>query len=94
METITKVEKETIPSLSFGSEEILNNATALTKRKVSLAKALTLGNGQKRKVKIYFNDENGRKYVVETTIWSVGPDFISLKAGVSIPIESISEIEF
>lgn len=94
METITKIEKEMIPSLSFKKHEVLDNPMEITKRKVSLAKALTLGNGQKRKVKLYFELEEGQKKIVETTVWAVGQDFVTLKAGTLIPVHAISEIEF
>ena len=94
METITKIEKEEIPSLSFSKDEVLNDSDLLTKRKLNLNKAMTLGNGQKRKVKIYFELEKGEKNSVETTIWAVGQKFVTLKAGALIPIHAISGIEF
>ena len=94
MGTITKIEKEDIPSLSFKKDEVLINQEQLTKRKVNLAKAMTLGNGQKRKVKIFFMVENGDSKVVHTTIWAVGQEYVTLKAGVFIPVQAINEIEF
>lgn len=94
METITKIEKESIPSLTFKKKEVLEDQDLKTRRKVNLAKATTLGNGSKRKVKIFFELEEGAKNVVETTIWAVGQDFVTLKAGVMIPIHAISEVEF
>lgn len=94
METITKVEKEIIPSLSFIKNDVLGNAADVAARKLSLAKALTLGNGQKRKVKIYFELEKGERNRVETTVWAVGEEFVTLKAGAMIPVHAISEVEF
>ena len=94
METITKIEKEIIPTLSFKKEEVLSDLADVTKRKLSLAKALTLGNGQKRKVKIFFELEKGEQNSVETTVWAVGEEFVTLKAGALIPVHAISEIEF
>jgi len=94
MTTITKIEKENIPSLTFKKEEVLEEKELQTRRKVNLAKAMTLGNGDKRKVKIYFELEEGEKNMVETTIWAVGQDFVTLKAGALIPVHAISEVEF
>lgn len=94
MEKITKIEKEDIPSLNFKKEEVLKEKESQTRRKVALAKALTLGNGDKQKVRIYFELEAGEKNMVETTIWSVGQDFVTLKAGAMIPIHAINEVEF
>lgn len=94
METITKIEKEIIPSLSFRKEEILISQEHIKRRKANISKAMTLGNGQKRKVKIFFELDSGEKYAVETTIWAAGQDYVSLKAGTSIPIHAISSIEF
>lgn len=94
METIAKIEKEQIPSLRFMSNEVLEEKDLQTRRKVNLSKALTLGNGDKRKVKIYFILEDGTKNVVETTVWSVGQDFVTLKAGALIPVHAITEVEF
>ena len=91
---ITKIEKEVIPTLTFTKEDVLLKEEDVTVRKLSLARALTLGNGQKRKVKIYFELEKGEKNSVETTIWAVGEDFVTLKAGALIPVHAISEIEF
>ena len=94
METITKVEKEQISQFSFTKDEVLSDQELLTKRKVNLEKAVTLGNGQKRKVKIVFETESGQRNMVDTTIWAVGQDFVTLKAGTLIPIHAIHEIEF
>ena len=94
METITKIEKENIPDLKFKKEEVLTDSDKQTRRKVNLSKAMTLGNGQKRKVKIYFELEQGEKNMVETTVWAVGQDFVTLKAGAMVPIHAITEVEF
>lgn len=94
METINKIEKESIPSLAFSKKEVLNDKDLQTRRKVNLSKAMTLGNGDKRKVKIYFELEGGERNVVDTTIWAVGQDFVTLKAGAMIPVHAITEVEF
>ncbi len=50
-----------------------------------------LGNEFKGKCMIWFNTEEGLRYV-NTTVWSVTEKFCQLKGGVSIPLSSITEV--
>lgn len=85
------IDKEAVVSLSFPKQEVLNDAQEVLQRKTDLERALTLGNLEHVKMKIYFEDDVcGR--VVETTVWGVTSDRIILKQGVVIPINRIHKI--
>lgn len=85
------IDKEEVGSLSFPNQEVLGDAHEILQRKTDLERALTLGNLEHLKMKIYFEDDvSGR--VVETTVWGVTSDRIILKQGVVIPINRIHKI--
>jgi hypothetical protein len=91
---IPLVEKELIPSLRFGKDDVLTDQEARTKRMWDLNRASTLGNGYRGKVEITFQAEDAAQYRVDTTVWAVDDRYMTLKAGCSIPITSIIGIEF
>lgn len=85
------IDKEEVNSLSFPKEEVLQDALEVQQRKSDLERALTLGNLEHLKMKIFFEDDIcGR--VVETTVWGVTSDRIILKQGTVIPINRIHKI--
>ncbi|MCC9167177.1 hypothetical protein [Pontibacter harenae] len=88
------VEKEQIPFLQFGHEDVLTDADARKKRVWNLNRASTLGNAYHGKVEITFRTADGEDKRVATTVWTVDEKFITLKAGCSIPISAIVAIEF
>ncbi|MFN3758660.1 MAG: hypothetical protein ACK4SF_05535 [Algoriphagus aquaeductus] len=92
MKTITLIEKEQISQLNFGKKEVLNNPEDRKKRLADLYRSQTLGNLLQTKVKIIFETADEQVYQVNTTVWAVGSDFISLKGGVYIPINAILEV--
>lgn len=92
MKTITLIEKEQISQLNFGKKEVLNNPEERKKRLADLYRSQTLGNLLQTKVKIIFETADEQVYQVNTTVWAVGSDFISLKGGVYIPINAILEV--
>ena len=94
MESIRQIEKETIPFLSFKKNEVIKNEAAQLKRKTNLERAMALGNISKRKVNIFFELKKGERNVVETTVWAVGQEYVTLKAGTLIPIRSITKVKF
>lgn len=61
--------------------------------KDKLEGALRLGNAFKSKTHLVFNTTDGPKKV-ETTVWNVSPDFIELKGGVIIPVQSLLDVEY
>ena len=85
------IDKESVGSLLFPNQEVLQEDREVQQRKSDLERALTLGNLEHLKMKIYFEDDScGR--VVETTVWGVTSDRIILKQGVVIPINRIHKI--
>lgn len=93
MKTIEIIEKEQIPNLRFSKKEVLATSEERTLRLNELFRSQTLGNLHQSKVKLTFEAENEQLYQVETTIWAVGNSFVSLKAGINIPIHSILKVE-
>ncbi|MNK01788.1 hypothetical protein D3C87_195960 [compost metagenome] len=55
--------------------------------------AQRLGNEFKSKADITFNTKEGPK-TVSTTVWSVTSDYLQLKSGIHIPLNSLLDIEF
>lgn len=88
----TQVEKELVSALQFPVNDVLSNADQRQMRMQSLIRAMHLGNNHKRKVKIYFVDNEGDK-MVETTIWLVTEENIALKTGSVIPVSRIRAVE-
>lgn len=87
------VSKESIASLHFPSNEVLDSELAIKNRHKDLERATTLGNIEHSKIKIVFEDSEGLKQV-ETTIWATTDKRIILKGGVVIPIHRIHEVKF
>ncbi len=89
---LRKIEKETIANLLFPKSEVLNSRFEIDDRNEDLSKALVLGNIEHQKVRIVFEDVEGRKEV-ETTIWGVTSSEVILKQHVVLPINRIVKIE-
>lgn len=88
--TPTRVEKESIPHLTFKKTILFDQDPRLVDK---LEQATRLGNLDKVKFSIDFYSDSGLK-TVETTIWATGKKFICLKGGVWIPISRIVDIRF
>lgn len=87
-----KIEKEKIEDLRFPSTDVLVNPVEINERKANLERALSLGNLEHSKIKIYFEDDSSCK-MVETTVWGVTDNRVILKQGVVIPIKRIYSVE-
>lgn len=88
MNTTTKfepIDKEKIADLRFPQTEVLLDKEKIAEREMNLKRALTLGNLERTKTRIYFEDEQTCR-MVETTVWGVTDKRIILKHGVVIPI--------
>ena len=70
---------------------MLEDIDDIKQRKQDLDRALTLGNLEHVKMKIYFEDDMSFK-VVETTIWGVTDNRVILKQGVVIPVNRIHKL--
>ena len=86
------VEKEAVSSLHFPAEDILVKSSEQLERKLSIERAISLGNLEHQKVKIYFSDDHGKK-TVHTTIWAVTDTAVVLKQNVILPINRIHKLE-
>lgn len=83
------IDKELISTLTFPENDVLDDdKEAILQRKNDLNRALTLGNLEHLKIKIYFEDDTSKK-MVDTTIWGLTDERIILKQGVVIPIKRI-----
>lgn len=86
------VEKESVESLKFPSSEVLTTKETINERKDELNRALTLGNIEHSKIRIYFEDDTSKK-VVNTTVWGVTDKRVILKQGLVIPIHRIHSVK-
>jgi len=87
------IEKEQIESLHFPKEEVLLDVVQQKQRLMDIERAQALGNLEKGKISVVFQDNEGLKRV-ETTIWAGGQEMIVLKKGVFIPVHRIHKIKF
>lgn len=87
-----KIEKEMIENLRFPATDVLTDAVKIHERTSDLERALSLGNLEHSKIKIYFEDELSCK-VVETTVWAVTDKRVILKQSVGIPISRIHSVK-
>lgn len=87
-----KIEKEMIEDLKFPTSEVLIDPVKIKDRTSDLERALSLGNLEHSKIKIYFEDENSCK-MVETTVWAVTDKRVILKQSVGIPINRIHSVK-
>jgi hypothetical protein len=86
-----KIGKERVGKLRFPDDDVLDTEKQRAARLLELEKAMVLGNLDRIKVKIYFEDTTDR-YAVETTIWGVTDACVILKQGVTIPIKRVLKI--
>lgn len=87
-----KIEKEIIGELHFPGEEVLLDKEQIKQRAQDLSNALSLGNLEHGKIKIYFEDDQSCK-VVETTVWGLTDKRVILKHGYGIPINRIHSVQ-
>lgn len=87
----TSIAKEQVNDLRFPAEEVLKSKDDIRKRRADLERAVMLGNVEKSKVRVYFEDEVGLRYV-ETTIWSITDDRVILKGDGSIPLRRVVQV--
>ena len=85
------IDKELIASLNFPKSDVLEDKEDISGRKNDLDRALSLGNLEHVKIKIYFEDDMSKK-MVETTIWGVTDSRVILKQCVVIPVNRIHKI--
>jgi uncharacterized protein (UPF0248 family) len=87
----TIVEKEIIPNLLFPSQPLDKSKEEMKKLIQKLKRSMMLGNIDRTKMRIIFEDSEGVKEV-RTTVWAVGDKNIVLKKGVTIPINRLIDV--
>lgn len=88
-----EIQKESLIDIKYLKEDVLKGRLQRLRRKNNLYAAMIIGNTFKRKVKILFHT-SFNKFFVNTTIWHVGNEFITLKGGRILPIKSIEKVKF
>lgn len=88
------VAKETIPTLRFSQNDVLPTAEERTTRRHDAERACALGNNYHGKLDIYFQTADGQTRRVQTTVWAVQEDYITLKAGVILPLHAVLGFDF
>ncbi|WP_278035323.1 hypothetical protein [Flavobacterium nitratireducens] len=90
-EEFTIIEKEDIASLKFPTTDVLEDDIEVKTRISEINRALSLGNLEHSKIKIFFEDNESKK-IVNTTVWAVTDKNVVLKKGVVIPINRIYKL--
>lgn len=85
------IEKEEVVGLVFPKEEVHKDAQSAKERAQRIHRATSLGNLEKYKVTIVFEDAAGLKKI-STTIWAQTEKKIVLKGGSSIPVHRIWDV--
>ena len=85
------IDKEDIALLKFPKTDVLNNVEEIKTRISDINRALSLGNLEHSKIKIFFEDNESKK-IVDTTVWGVTDKNVMLKQGVMIPIHRIYKL--
>jgi hypothetical protein len=93
MRILEIITKEQISNFQFSKKDVLSSKEDQKLRMADLQRAQTLGNLLQSKVKLTFESAEGIFYQVETTVWAVGNDYVSLKGGKVIPIISIHKVD-
>ena len=87
----TVIEKEIIPNLNFPNQPLDKTKDEMKKLVLKLKRSMILGNIDRTKMRIIFEDNEGVKEV-RTTIWAVGDKNIVIKKGVTIPINRLRDV--
>jgi hypothetical protein len=90
---VNQIEKEHIPMLRFGQEDVLQDPTARSLRSYEANRAAILGNAYHNKAIITFCTDDGDIKQVQTTVWFYDDKFVLLKSGMFLPLKSILKIE-
>lgn len=86
-----EISKEEVSQLNFPKVEVLTDPQQRVQRQTAMERALALGNLERVKVKIYFEDDR-EKLFVDTTVWGVTKESIILKKGVVIPHQRVYQV--
>ena len=90
-EEFKTIDKEDIALLKFPKTDVLDDEDEMKTRMSDINRALSLGNLEHSKIKIFFEDDESKKKV-DTTVWAVTDKNVMLKQGVMIPIHRIYKL--
>jgi hypothetical protein len=85
------IDKEDIALLKLPTIDVLDDVDEIKTRISEINRALSLGNLEHSKIKIFFEDAESKKFV-DTTVWAVTDKNVMLKQGVMIPIHRIYKL--
>lgn len=91
---IETIEKETIPNLQFAPDDVLTDKDALERRRADAERATRLGNTYQGKLDIFFQTADGQTKRVQTTVWGAHPGYLTLKAGIMLPLRAVLGFDF
>jgi hypothetical protein len=91
---VETVEKESIPSLRFAKEDVLSDQAQLERRRADAERATRLGNTYQGKLDIFFQTADGQPKRVQTTVWGAHPEYLTLKAGIMLPLRAVLGFDF
>lgn len=89
-----EIPKEKIKTVKFSETDILAAKEDQLQRKIDLQRAAALGAMSKSNIKIYFADENGKRYRVVATVWATTERNVTFKGEALVPIKSIYKVGF
>jgi len=91
---IETIEKESIPTLRFPQEDVLTDKDAQERRRADAERASRLGNAYHGKLDIFFQTADGQHKRVQTAVWGAHTEYITLKAGIMLPLRAVLGFDF
>jgi hypothetical protein len=91
---VETVEKESIPSLRFAPADVLTDKAQLERRHADAERAARLGNAYHGKLDIFFQTADGQTKRVQTTVWATHSEYLTLKAGIMLPLRAVLGFDF
>lgn len=86
---ILTIEKELIPTLRFGPEDVLTTDPAAEQRRRDAERAARLGNAHHGKLDIFFQTADRQTLRGHPAVWGAHPEYLTLKAGILLPLRAV-----
>ena len=94
LQDVELIEKESIPTLHFPHDDVLTDLDEQKQRSHDAERATSLGNAYHNKVSIYFQTADGATKCVNTSVWAAHEQYITLKAGITLPLRAVLGFTF
>ncbi|GAA4497793.1 hypothetical protein GCM10023172_13300 [Hymenobacter ginsengisoli] len=91
---VETIEKEVIPNLRFAPTDVLADQAQLDRRRTDAERAARLGNAYHGKLDIFFQTADGQTKRVQTAVWAAHPGYLTLKAGIMLPLRAVLGFDF